>query len=80
MGNIILYGSHPMDNIRGGVVTPIGRQVTPASSKCAQLWMPMGLAGQLISIVSVPAQATLSRTIGPLPCPKNACDLEMAPA
>lgn len=57
----------------------IGWQTTPASSPCTQLWVPIGLAGQSMSLVSVPEQATLSRRIGPLPCPKKARLLGMAP-
>lgn len=57
----------------------MGRQVTPASSKWLQLCVPMGLARQSISLVSVPEQATLSSWIGPLPWPKNAWVRAFAP-
>ena len=41
--------------------------MTPASSLCAQLWVPIAFAGQSMSRVSVPIQATLSKVIGPDP-------------
>ena len=47
----------------------IGAQETPASSECAQLWVPMGLDGQRVSIVSFPVHDKLSRWIGPVPWP-----------
>ena len=45
----------------------IGAQETPASSAWTQLWIPIGLDGQLVSVLSVPTQFTLSSWIGPVP-------------
>ena len=55
------------------------RQRTPASSKCKQLWVPNGLAGQSISRVSVPTHCTLSRRIGPVPWPNCENETALAP-
>ena len=42
-------------------------QTTPASSECAQLWIPIPLLGQSKSLASFPVQAKLSRRMGPVP-------------
>ena len=47
-----------------------GTHLTPASSICAQLWVPSGCAGQSISLVSVPRHWTLSNQICPAPLVK----------
>ena len=39
-------------------------QETPASSKCAQLWSPKPLLGQVDKEFSLPPQFTLSNQIG----------------
>jgi hypothetical protein len=49
-------------------VTPV--HLTPASSKCPQLWLPSALAGQSMSLVSVPRHWTLSNQIWPAPLVK----------
>lgn len=56
-----------------------GRHTTPASSECAQLCDPIGLAVQLRRVSSFPLHATSSRTIEPVPCPKAAQHLATAP-
>ena len=43
---------------------------TPASSLCEQSANPSGLAGQSMSLVSVPTQLTSSNQIGPTPSVK----------
>ena len=48
------------------------RQTTPASSECAQLWIPIPLLGQSKSLASFPVQAKLSRRMGPVPWPNAA--------
>ena len=53
--------------------------LTPASSKCAQLWTPSGLLGQSTSLVSLPPQFTLSRRMGPVPWPNCANETAVAP-
>ena len=42
----------------------------PTSSLCTQLCVPMGLAGQSMSLFSVPAHWTLSKKISSLPLTK----------
>ncbi len=46
--------------------------LTEASSLWTQLWIPMPLLGQSNSLLSVPVQATFSRTMAPLPGPNRA--------
>ena len=46
--------------------------LTEASSEWTQLWTPRPLLVQSMRRDSVPVQATLSRTIGPVPGPKRA--------
>jgi len=41
--------------------------------------MPTGLEGQSISLVSLPLQDTLSRRMDPVPRPKNARKIAVAP-
>ena len=53
--------------------------LTPASSECWQLWDPSALAGQSMSLVSEPVQATLSSQICPDPWPNPALDTAVAP-
>ena len=55
------------------------QQVTPASSKCLQLWTSMPLLGQSISLVSVPVHLTSSSRILPVPWPKKALSLAVEP-
>jgi hypothetical protein len=49
-------------------VVPV--HLTPASSLCPQLWDPSALAGQSMSLVSVPRHWTLSNQIWPAPLVK----------
>lgn len=65
--------------LRGGVVTWGSKHLTPASSKWTQLCWPIALAGQLKSLISEPTHRTLSSRIGPVPCPKNAKLIAVAP-
>ena len=44
--------------------------LTPASSMCPQLWLPSGLAGQSMSLDSVPRHWTSSNQIRPIPLVK----------
>ena len=53
--------------------------LTPASSECTQLWEPIALAGQSISLDSVPAHWTLSSQMDPVPAPKAANETAVAP-
>ena len=55
-------------------------QLTPASSKWAQLCEPIPLLGQSTSLVSVPVHCTLSRRMAPVPWPKKARETACAPA
>ncbi len=61
-------------NLRG-----IGKHLTPASSRCPQLWSPISLEGQSKSLSSSPAHCTLSSKIGPVPRPKPANLTAVAP-
>ena len=45
-------------SLLGGGVVPEGWHLTPASSKWLQSWVPIGLAGQLANLASVPTQLT----------------------
>ena len=47
-----------------------GKHLTPASSICAQLWVPIGRWGQSTSLVSVPTHRTSSNKICPTPLAK----------
>ena len=51
-------------------VDPPSTHLTPASSEWTQLWVPSGLAGQSMSLVSVLLQWTLSSHICPEPSVK----------
>jgi len=73
---IIVNSSH---DVLGVGVLPKGRQITPASSEWTQLWSPIAFAGQSMSLLSFPEQDTSSRRMGPLPSPKEAKSLAMAP-
>ena len=53
--------------------------MTPASSECTQLWLPIALAGQSISLDSVPTHWTSSSQIDPVPAPKAADGTAIAP-
>ena len=53
-------------------------QLTPASSKWAQLCEPIPLLGQSTSLASVPVHCTLSRRMAPVPCPKKANERAIA--
>ena len=56
-----------------GIVTlPVGRQTTPASSRCPQLWTPHPLWLQCDIDVSFPTHLTSSSHIWPAPCPNVA--------
>ncbi len=51
-------------------VQVVPAHLTPASSECTQLCTPSVLAGQLMSLVSVPLHRTLSSQITPSPLVK----------
>ena len=53
--------------------------LTPASSEWLQSLLPIALAGQSISLDSVPTHWTLSSQIDPVPAPKNAEERPVAP-
>ena len=55
--------------------------ITPASSECAQLWVPIPELLQRISLASVPMHPTLSKTMGDraAPCPNPAKETAVAP-
>ena len=52
--------------------------MTPASSLWLQLWVPIGLARQSIKRDSLPLQATLSSSTGPVPWPYPALVIGVA--
>jgi hypothetical protein len=52
--------------------------MTPASSLWTQLWLPIGLARQSIKRDSLPVQATLSSSTGPVPWPYPALVIVVA--
>ena len=55
-----------------------GAHMTPASSLWLQLWVPIGLARQSIKRDSLPLQATLSSSTGPVPWPYPALVIGVA--
>lgn len=70
--NIILY-----QYSLGGEIS--GAQIAPASSVWSQLCTPTSFAGQSSSSASVPRHLVLSTKIGPLPWPKPARKIGIAP-
>ncbi len=67
-----LYLSHQTNNLSN-------LHLTPASSMCPQLCVPSALAGQSMSLVSVPRHWTLSSQIWPTPL-VNPVNTATAPA
>ena len=52
----------------------IPSHLTPASSECSQLWLPIVLLEQALNSVSDEVQATSSNQILPVPWPKYALE------
>lgn len=60
----------PPSSLTSPVEQLFSMHLTQASSECPQFSCPIGLAGQSISLVSVPAQFTSSSQITPTPLEK----------
>ena len=54
--------------------------LTPTSSLWTQLWVPIGLARQSMSLASVPRHWTSSNQILPAPAPSRARGIAVAPS
>ena len=83
MASMVMLGGVPIDEIlkssslhRHGCSPAL--HLTPASSPWLQLISSCLLLGQSTSRVSLPRHCTLSKRIGPLPCPKGAAPRECA--